>query len=55
VTHPMVFVAQLQLLGWGPSLMLYIWDNSLRDNLYEIGWRYFRIQRGRADITVQWL
>ncbi len=55
--HPAVFNAQINILGWGPSFSLYIWDGSLYEGMYqyEIHWRYFRIQHGRADLTVQWL
>lgn len=53
--HPMVFNWQINLLGWGPSISLFIWDEPLRDNMQEFGWRYFRIQRGLVDLTVQWI
>jgi hypothetical protein len=55
--HPIVFSAQVNLLGWGPGIQFFIWDESLRGPTlqYEFHWRYFRAQRGRLDLTVQWL
>lgn len=53
--HQMVFNFQMNLLGWGPSLSLFIWDEAFLENWYEIHWRYADILLGRAEVTVQWL
>jgi hypothetical protein len=43
------------VFGYGPSLIIWVWDPRLADYQFEIHWRYLSWQIGRVEIDMQWL
>lgn len=55
---PLIANVCFTVLGWGPAVTVFWWERrvaSQRTEVIDWSWRHVSIQRGRLEVTLQWL